>query len=269
MKKKSHLNLPWYTEGAVADEYGAIFFTTLAGGTVMRMDPKDGLAVDWATGIKPNGQFILRNGDHIVCDSGNASVSRYDRAGNFLSYDVMGSCAGERIHTPNDLVADSHGGVYFTDSIRHIGKVCYYGPAGEQRVIAKHLDFPNGIALSADEQWLFVAESYRNRILYLPIRPSTSSSGTYDVFATLPENHNPDGYSLPDGIKLHRDGTLWVAHYGMAAVQVLDANGALIDSIEVDIQLPSNVALLDDGMIVTGGDGEPGPGGVLVYHNSN
>ncbi len=267
MKKISQLELPWYTEGPVADEAGDIYFTTLGGGTIMRIDPEEGVAVDWAMGYKPNGQIILKNGDHLICDSGNASVSRYDREGNFMAYEVVDMCAGEKIYTPNDLVADRDGGVYFTDSIRHTGNVFYYGPDGVQRVVAENLDFPNGIALSADENWLFIAESYQNRILCMPINTSGLSVGKWEVFATLPQNNNPGGYHLPDGIKFHQDGTLWVAHYGMEAVQVLDANGKLVESIAVDFRLPSNLFLLNDQLIVTGGHGEPGPGGVLAYRN--
>lgn len=256
--------LPWYTEGPVVDDTGAVYFTTLAGGRIMRLDLVSGEVAEWAKGDKPNGQLILPNGDHLVCDSGSASVTRYDRSGTLLGYDIADTCAGIPVHKPNDLVSDVEGGVYFTDSVRNTGNVFYYGSDGSQRIMAEGLDFPNGIALSTDGSILFIAESYKNRILCMPLTSSGKAGGNWEVFAELPENRHPDGYNLPDGIKFRKDGTLWIAHYGMQAVVVLSADGQLLKTIPMDFPLPSNVCLTDDHLIVTGGSAEPGPGGVRI-----
>lgn len=255
--------LPWYTEGPV-ERNGYIFFTTLAGGTIMRLDRASGELVDWAKGHKPNGQVVLPNEDHLVCDSGNASISRYDRSGALIGYDVVDECAGQKVRCPNDLTHDSEGGVYFTDSVRETGNVYYYHPDGTQCVLAENLDFPNGIALSLDERVLFIAESYKNRILCLPLASSGVAAGKWEVFAELPENSDPNGYSLPDGIRYRADGTLWVAHYGMQAVQVLNENGRLLKTCPMDFPLPSNLCFADDHLVVTGGSAEPGPGGLRM-----
>jgi len=255
--------LPWYTEGPVARD-GYVYFTTLAGGSIMRLDIVSEEVVEWAKGHKPNGQVILPNGDHLVCDSGNSSISRYDQLGTLMGYEVNGTCAGQPIHMPNDLTYDSKGGVYFTDSIREKGRVFYYSPDGTQRIIAENLDFPNGIVLSADGSVLFIAESYKNRILCMPIASSGLATGKWEVFADLPVNDDPNGYNLPDGIRCNADGTLWVAHYGMHAVQVLDRGGSLLKTVTIDFPLPSNLCLTDDHLVVTGGSAEPGPGGVRI-----
>jgi len=255
-------DLPWYTEGPVVDHNGNIYFTTLTGGKIMRIEAVNGRIEEWARGIKPNGQFILPNGHHLVCDSGNASVSRYDAYGRLLGYDLFHHCAGHEIYVPNDLVADHAGGVYFTDSIRETGKLCYYAPDGIQRIIATNLDFPNGVALSPDSKYLLVAESYQNRILYFSIGDDGIAGERWEVFVDLPTNTDPNGYNLPDGIRFREDGTLWIAHYGMQAIQVVDAGGVWTRSIAVDFPLPSNLCLLNDSLVVTGGYSEPGPGGV-------
>lgn len=256
--------LPWYTEGPVVDKEGAIYFTTLSGGSIMRMDAFSGEVILWGKGNKPNGQLILQDGDHLVCDSGKAGVSRYDATGNWKKDEIVGQCAGHKIYAPNDLVCDAFGGVYFTDSVRETGKVCYFGPDGSQKIIADKLDFPNGIAFSADGKGLLIAESYRNRILWMPITSSGLPGGRWEIFAELPENREPNGYNLPDGIKFHSDGTLWVAHYGMQAVQVLDGRGKLLKTLAMDFPLPSNLYLTDTHLIVTGGSAEPGPGGLRI-----
>lgn len=257
-------DLQWYTEGPVVDEFGDIFFTTLDGGKIMTIDFKTDIVAEWGEAKRPNGQLILKGGDHLVCDAGLGTVSRFNRTGKLIKHEIDGVCGGKKIFVPNDLVADAKGGVYFTDSVRAEGKVCYYTPDGEQKVIAMGLDFPNGIALSEDGKLLYVAESYRNRILVLTLKSDGSAEGKYEVFAELPEH--PSGEivkNLPDGVRVDHHGCVWVAHYGMGAVQVLSPYGELIRSIPTGLPLTSNLFLDGGKIIVTGGYGEPGPGAVL------
>ncbi len=261
---KQFRELPWYTEGPSRDSSGAFFFTTLNGGAIMRIGANDDEAAEWGKGIRPNGQVILPNGHHLVCDAGNASISRYDISGNLLGYDVKDHCAGEKISAPNDIIADSSGGIYFTDSVRHHGYVYYYSSDGVQKVVARNMDFPNGIALSKDERTLFIAESYKNRILCLSLLGPGAGAGECEVFANLPENTRQPGFNFPDGIKIAGDDTLWVAHYGMQVIQVLDRNGDCIDSLPVDFPRPSNLFIDGDHVFVTGGFDEPGPGGFVL-----
>lgn len=265
MVKWDQINLPWYTEGPVVDADGTIFFTTLGGGTIQAI-AVDGKPRIWAYAEKPNGQLILAGGDHLVCDSGRAGIGRYDAEGRFLGFEIEKKCAGQDFSVPNDLVCDAAGGVYFTDSVRENGKVCYYAPDGTQAVVATGLHFPNGIALAADGKKLFIAESYKNRILVFGLRAPGMVDGSQDVFAELPRHLSGNMVdNLPDGIRLRQDGTLWVAHYGMQAVQVLDAQGKWVTSIPTGFRLTSNLCFHEAGLIVTGGHSEPGPGGVIRY----
>ncbi len=256
------VNLPWYTEGPVCDKDGNIYFTTLKGGVIMKIEPHGKLS-NWAKAKCPNGQFILPDGDHLVCDSDNKSVSRYSANGEFKKYDIKDTCDNHPVHTPNDLVADAAGGVYFTDSIRETGSVFYYSPHGDERRVAGGIDFPNGIALSADEKLLLVAESYANRILVFPIQSPGIIEKGKEVFAALPTH--PSGElikNLPDGIRIDEKGNVWVAHYGMQAVQVLSPEGILINTVRTEFPLTSNLCLAGNSLVVTGGYEEPGPGGL-------
>ena len=251
--------LPWYTEGPVVDELGNVYVTTLKGGCVLKIDTNYNVT-EWAKSPCPNGQLILPDGDHLICDSLLSTISRFDKDGKFIRHEIEAYCGGEKITSPNDLVADSKGRIYFTDSIRQKGKVCYYEPGGSQGVIATGLDFPNGIEISADEKTLFVAESYKNRILAFNL-PAKSS---YVVFANLPVHSSGEIIkNLPDGIKKDRNGNLLVAHYGMNAVQVLSAQGKLIHSISTEFSLPSNLFIDGNVIFITGGYDEPQPGGLI------
>lgn len=256
-------DLPWYTEGPVVDEHGNIYCTTLGGSSILKIDSNGNLS-HWAKSKCPNGQVILPGGDHLICESGLAAISRFNREGKFIGHDMEGFCNGQQIYAPNDLAVDAEGGIYFTDSIRYYGKVCYYTPGGSERIIATNLDFPNGIALSKDGRMLFIAESYQNRILMIALNSDGEPEDDWSVFAVLP--YHPSGdvvKNLPDGIKIDDEGCMWIAHYGMQCVQVLSPEGQLINCIKTEFPLVSNLYLKGKEVIVTGGYAEPGPGGLL------
>lgn len=257
-------DLPWYTEGPVAAADGAMYFTTLSGGGIMRID-RSGIVTQWATGSCPNGQIQMPGGDHLVCDSRDGRVNRYAGNGRLLGNHTPPEIDGREVRVPNDLCMDRQGNVYFTDSVRHDGRVFCMAPDGSARVIAEELDYPNGILLSADETILYVAESYANRILAFSLTgPGRVAAGGGQVFADLPRHPSGDPLgNLPDGIALHPRGWIGVAHYGMGQVQILSADGVLITSLEVGMPLVSNLFFIDEYTImVTGGYAEPGPGAV-------
>lgn len=256
-------DLPFYTEGPVADGIGNFFCTTLTGGSILKINKRNEIS-EWAKSICPNGQIILSGGDHLVCDSMLVSVRRFSRDGKFLKNEIEGYCADFPIYSPNDLITDQMGNLYFTDSMRHKGKVGFLGINGEQKIVADGLDYPNGLVLSADEDCLYIAESYENRILKLALQAPGLALKSPEVFANLPINSSGfETDNLPDGLAINNSGELLVAHYGMQAVHIITDAGALLQSFDTGMPLTSNLCFFDDHtIIVTGGFGEPGPGGL-------
>lgn len=254
----------YYTEGPAVDAAGCVYFTTLRGGKIMKIDTT-GKVSTWAESGWPNGQRILSNGEHLVCDSKLGKVVRFSADGKNMGDAAAGACEDVPIRTPNDLIVDEGAGFYFTDSVRHNGCVYYFGDDGTEKVIARDLDYPNGIALSEDKRKLFVAESYKNRILVIELSGPGMLAGTPQVFCELPwNNQNRETGNLPDGIMIDERDQLWVAHYGMQAVHVISPDGVLVRSLDTKIPLTSNLCFANKGsaLVVTGGRGEPGPGNV-------
>ena len=95
------VKLPWYTEGPVMDRDGSIFFTTLKGKLILKID-STGKISEWAKAENPNGQIIPPSGDHLICDNGVPGISRYDSEGNLKGYDIKNKCSGEEVSSPND-----------------------------------------------------------------------------------------------------------------------------------------------------------------------
>lgn len=262
------LVIGFYTEGPGLDASGNLFFTTLRGGTIMKMDP-EGQVSKWAQLSCPNGQRILSNGHHLVCETGLKAVVELDAEGRLVRHNPWEVCAGRAFSSPNDLIVDDQGGFYFTDSVRHRGQVFYVGADGREKRVLSQLDYPNGIALSANGQQLFVAESYTNRILVVELTAAGIAKKEPEVFIDLPVNPLPTDpermpftANLPDGIAFDELGRLWVAHYGMGALQVVDQGGKHLASVPTGIPATSNLCFTPDFncIYVSGGSGEPGPG---------
>ncbi|MEO5996865.1 MAG: SMP-30/gluconolactonase/LRE family protein [Chitinophagaceae bacterium] len=260
------IHLPFYTEGPCMDSNGTIYCTTLSGGNILQFNNTNVPHI-WAKSVCPNGQYISRVDEHFVCDSKSATINRYNSKGNFLKTEMNGKCNGSKVYCPNDLLVDSTGGIYFTDSIRQDGKVGYISADGIEKIVLSGLEYPNGLVLSQDEKFLYVAESYRNRILIAALKSPGASEG-YDVFTDLPSHNSGNEIdNLPDGLALDANGRLWVAHYGMQALQIISRQGVVIDSIAIPFPLVSNVFIENSilpKVLVTGGYAEPGPGALVV-----
>jgi sugar lactone lactonase YvrE len=138
---------------------------------------------------------------------------------------------GDPIRYANSVVVARNGLVYFTDSSTRFrpadlggtfaasildiieqsatGRVLEFDPAkGTTRVVARGLSFANGIALSEDEQWLFVAETGRYRVWKVAAGAAELdlSRGPSDRARVLLDNL--PGY--PDNLMRGKEGRIWM-----------------------------------------------------------
>lgn len=248
----------YYTEGPVTDSTGAIYFTTLVGCLIKKISP-EGKVADWAKTNCPNGQFILPDDSHLVCDSKSGSLFQFDESGKSSVILVEKECAGNIVNVPNDVVADSSGNIFFSDSVRYKGNIFLLNKDLSQHIFISGLDYPNGIALSADQTMMYVAESYKNRIWCFHIitrKAMWCKELPYNLSGNEVDN-------LPDGLAVDSKGFIYVAHYGMNGIQRLSPDGELAGFIHTGVPLTSNLTFFRNSLIVTGGYGEPGPGVVL------
>lgn len=246
-----------YSEGVVLDHQGRLYFSH---GKVITVVTPDGEHRIWAETGQPNGHKILADGTHLVCDASHHAVLRLDADGNLLE-PASTECDGETLRGPNDLSLDPRGGFYFTDpggssDENPVGTVHYVDPDGRTHLVDEGLAFPNGIALHPGAKRLFVTESKKNRILVYDV-PEAGKVGERQEFAKLPFKEGDQIDNQPDGICLDLFGNLYVAHYGMGQVQVLDRKGKLIRRYPGGNLLTSNVAFAGekmDQLYVTGGE---------------
>lgn len=263
------LDLEYYTEGPAIDREGNLFFTTLTGQKILQWLPGDGGRV-WADGDCPNGQVIMSNGEHWFCESRTGCISAYHSDGSFKAKIIDGQCAGFSFSTPNDLITDTEGSLFFTNSVRKEGKVFMVTSDGRERLIAGGIDYANGLALNPSGDILYVAESYGNRVLAFPLTEEAGNNTGHRILIDLPSHSSGDPLkNLPDGLAADLEGRIWVAHYGMQAIQVISPEGVLLHTIDTGLPLTSNLAFIKDTpgkkeLLVTGGYAEPGPGAALI-----
>ncbi len=261
--------VPAYCEGVVFDHAGNGYISWDKSITRFSLDGKHEV---WAETGAPNGHKILADGTHLVCDASHHAVLHLSTDGKMLK-PASKECDGKPLRGPNDLTLDApNGGFYFTDPggsdrEKRIGTVHYVDRTGKTHLVAEKFAFPNGIALTDDGKTLYLAESQTNQIhIYDVLGPAKLRGPKSSI--DLPKHESGDHLrSQPDGICLDADGNLYVAHYGMKQVQVLDPSGKVIRRYHGGNLTTSNVAFGGpnrDLLFVTGGlVGEGGSAGGL------
>jgi sugar lactone lactonase YvrE len=108
---------------------------------------------------------------------------------------------------------------------RATGRILEYDPATQTtRVVVRGLSFPNGVALSPDEQHLYVAETGRYRIWKVAVDAADldAGSGTAQAQAQVLFDNLP-GY--PDNLMRGAEGRIWVGLSGPRSRQVDEMAG--------------------------------------------
>ncbi|MFB3170127.1 SMP-30/gluconolactonase/LRE family protein [Neobacillus sp. 179-C4.2 HS] len=79
--------------------------------------------------------------------------------------------------------------------------------------------YPNGIAISANGQRVYISEFATNRIISVPSKEAKDARETPFVFGQF------EGGIGPDGLAVDTEGNLYVAHFQAGEIVVLDASG--------------------------------------------
>ncbi len=256
------LTVPGYCEGVVFDKEGRGYISWDKSITQFTLDGKHHV---WAETGAPNGHKILADGTHLVCDASQHAVLHLSADGKLLPH-ASKECDGKPLRGPNDLTLDApHGGFYFTDpgdsgKDKPIGTIHFVDGKGKTHLVDGGYAYPNGIVLTPDGKRLYVGESQHNRVWVFEVL-SPGKVGPKKLLANLPVKDEAAGQidNQPDGMCLDKAGNLYVAHYGMRQVQVLDPTGKLVARYPGGNLTTSNVAFggpKHDQLFVTGALGD-------------
>jgi len=197
---------------------------TSGDGHIMRRD-RDGQQSIYRRDAGSNGLLFDRQGRLVICDPSRRRVSRLETDGTLTV--LAERYQGKRFNQPNDLTIDAHDRIYFSDPRygdrgdmeivdpdgKKIEGVFRIDPDGKlTRVLGREVDRPNGLVVTPDEKYLYVADNNNNtlggarKLWRFDLRPD----GSVDA-ASRKLIHDWKTTRGPDGIKLDAQGRLFVA----------------------------------------------------------
>lgn len=237
-------------------EHGLLFS---GHGGINRRD-HDGRLHSWRPNAGTNGLLFDRKGRLVACEPVRRRVTRTELDGTITV--LTDRFNGQPYNQPNDLTIDSRGRIYFSDPKygprtnmdqrddqgREVEGVYRIDPDGSvTRVITHEADRPNGLLVTPDDRYLYVADNNNNTVggAHILWRFQLKGDGTIDAASRLKIYDWETGRG-PDGMIADVDGRLYVAGgrdnpvppyetatRHKAGVYVFSSDGRLIDLIPI------------------------------------
>jgi gluconolactonase len=195
-----------------------------ADGSFTRMGPQGGAP----NGINMDLQGRILIANFGIYDRQEGPLQRFDPASG-RHETLLAEVGGKRLTSANYPVMDAAGNIWCANSThaetwpqaldgRADGFIFVLRPDGSSSIEAEGLKFPNGMALSADEAWLYCAQTSGADVMRFAIRPGGRLGpgkrygpvlGRLMVPGETPQAHGGDlGYT--DGVGMDAEGNLWV-----------------------------------------------------------
>jgi gluconolactonase len=200
------------------------------------LKPSGNLSGDGGQGS--NGLALDAGGSLVLCQHGERRVARLEKDGSFTV--LADRHEGRRFNSPNDLVIARDGTVFFTDPPYGMKKgeqpdAPYHGiysisKEGKVKLLIDDIRWPNGIALSPDEKWLYIAVSDKDdtRIMAYDLAQDGGVSNGRVLF-NAQKLKTAERKGGCDGLKVDQLGNLWTT--GPGGVLILDKSGRHLGTI--------------------------------------
>ncbi len=237
-----------FLEGGAFDNDGNFWFVGIGTGWVSYLTPDAKLVPvfncnpkdDVSPACEPQG--TRWHDGKLYVTTRHLGVLVYDPQTKQVS-SLVSTFRNQLFKGPNDLDFDAEGNLFFTDpwgtgigpdGPDTQGAVYQYSKDGVLRRLITTASFPNGIAVSPDDNTLAVADYAANRMLYYSFLSGPNAacancakdpSHTTFFFATG-GSYNP-GNGGPDGIHYDVHGNLWAA-MGIGGVMEYDPRGFIL-----------------------------------------
>ncbi len=232
-----------FTEGPVLLDDGTLLMVDAWASRILRQPPGGEFEDLVHQARRPAGLALGADGRLLIAEFGGDQVSALDLDTGEAEV-LADSFGGRPLNSPNDLIVDDAGGIWFTDPAfleaarQRDQQVLYIGPDGEIKRVAGDLRTPNGLAFSADGRYLVVAEFFAGRLTRFEVTGPGEVSDR-EVIARVP---TPDGMCVDDA------GLLYVAAGGN--LHGFDFDGNALGKVRIPAD-STNCAILGDRMVIT------------------
>lgn len=250
-------------EGPVWDPSQGLYFSDVANGGIYLLDRADRITPVFPKRRGIGGMARHVSGGLVASGREVILVSLSDKESRVL---LDANVAPEAIGF-NDLTTDSQGRIY-------VGSLAYRVVAGEApkpgrlyaidldgtaRAISDGVMLTNGLGFSPDGKHLYHSDTRAGLVRAYDVADD-GCVGPWRTFATM---------TMPDGLKVATDGSVWVADAQDGRVAVFEHDGRHRRDIRVPLPMVTSVCFGGDDMrdlyIVTGARGGPHPNCATLY----
>ena len=244
----------WFGDGRY------LLFSDIPNNRILRWDECSGAISEFRKpSSNANGLARDRQGRLLTCEHGTRRVTRteYDGRITVLASHYPNNPQGKRLNSPNDIVCQSDGSLWFTDppfgilgwwegepatpELPH-GVYRIDAASGELQMVLDDLQGSNGLAFNPDETVMYVVESrslpHRKIWAYdVVARPGGTTLENKRVFA---DANGPGAY---DGMAVDQLGNVWCGFgsggqagadlEALDGVRVYDADGVALAHIHL------------------------------------
>lgn len=257
-----------FLEGPAVDEQGNVFFSDVSGNRILKLNTKGEVSTFRADSGRTNGNTFDKEGRLVSCEGaengpgGRRRIVSADMKTGKITV-LTDKYEGKRYNSPNDVVADKLGRVWFTDPRyspdrsdleMDVEGVYRIDPDGKvARVLTQQqIHRPNGITITPDGQTLYVIDSHPkvggNRKIWAFAVGKDGTLGSQRLVYDFGKGRGGDG------MRLDTKGNIWVAagiSYRRSAgedlsvppgVYVITPQGKLLGRIPIVEDLITNVA---------------------------
>jgi sugar lactone lactonase YvrE len=200
---------------------GLLWFSDMLGEAVHTVNLQGDMTTLPLAGHAPSGLGFRPDRSLLIASTEDRKVLRYDG-------EVVTTVADLSDIAPaslGDMVIDDVGRAYVGSQAFQGGVIVRVDPDDTATVVARDLDFPNGMVITPDRSTLIVAESIGRRLTAYSIGPDGSLSDRRTFADGL------DG--PPDGITLDAEGGVWASMTLANQFERIVEGGAVTERIDM------------------------------------
>lgn len=231
-----------FLEGACFDKDGALWLVDVPYGRIFRVGPGGEWVLAHSYEGEPHG--LKRFGDGFAVVDYKHGLMTFDPTTGTTSALAQGINT-ERFRGLSDLAVAPDGAIWFTDSGRTslsdpTGRLLRRRVDGSLDLVLANVPYPNGVALSPDGHFVYLAATRANAVWRLLADAPDPVWPMVGVFLHLSGGLGPDGLAVDAG------GRIAVAQAQAGRVYLFDAIGDLLAEIRLPDPWTTSVAFGPD-----------------------